>query len=107
MGERGATGPFAPAESLGLSEIGLVGDTRTIAEALARDIGLRVWSGTVTDPDGLAFVGERARTLILSPPGRGWLPTGRPAEPHPVEVDVRGARGEAVLEEGLHVVRGV
>jgi len=41
--------------------------------------------GTVDEPNRLAFVGERGRTFILAPPGRGWIPTDRPAEPHPVE----------------------
>ena len=32
----------------------------------------------------LGFVGERGRVLILADEGRGWLPTGRPAEGYPV-----------------------
>ena len=48
-------------------------------------IGLGLLRGTVDEPGRLAFVGERGRTFILAPPGRGWVPTGRPAEPHPVE----------------------
>ena len=49
------------------------------------------------------FVGEKARTLILAPPGRGWLPTGRPAEPHPVEARLSGSpKGEAGLEGGRY-----
>jgi hypothetical protein len=107
IGENGRAGAFGPDELLGLSELGLVGDPEPMAAALARNTGLELWSGTVEEPGRLAFVGEQARTLILSPPDRGWLPTGRPAERHPVEVDVAGAAGEAVLESGLHVVRGV
>ena len=44
--------------------------------------------------NSLGFVGEKGRTLILAPPGRGWLPTGRPAEAHPVELvlELAGAR---------------
>ncbi len=107
VGEDGASGPFSPAELLGVSEVGLVGDTAAMAEALLREVGLPVWSGAVEEPGRLAFVGERARTLILCPPNRPWLPTGRPAERHPVEIDVAGVAGEASLEGGLHVVRGV
>ena len=65
-------------DELGLSELGLVGDTR----AMAAELG---------------------RTLILAPPGRGWMPTGRPAERHPVDAELLGpADGEVELEGGLY-----
>jgi hypothetical protein len=103
IGERDAEGAFAGTELLGLSELGLVGDTLAMAEVLERDLGLEVWDG---DAHEFAFVGERAHTLILCPPGRGWLPTGRAAEPHPVEALLAGSReGEALLEGGLHRIR--
>jgi hypothetical protein len=82
--ENGRQGAFAAEELVGFSELGLVGDRG----ALLRDLeerGLALWDGTIEGPDRLAFVGEKGRTLILSAPGRGWLPTGRPAEPHPVD----------------------
>ena len=91
IGEAGAPAPFAPAELLGLSEIGLVCDPPSLAEALERELGLEVWDGTVEGEGRLAFVGEKARTLILCRAGRPWLPTGRPAEAHPVEVTLSGA----------------
>ena len=53
-------------------------------------VGLQMWDGTIDEPGSLAFVGEQARTLILAPPGRGWLPTGRPAEAHPLAVRLEG-----------------
>lgn len=82
--ENERTGDFAAAELVGLSEVGLVGDRRELLRRLeALDLGM--FRGTVDEPDRLAFVGERGRTFILAPPGRGWIPTGRPAEPHPVE----------------------
>jgi D-alanyl-D-alanine carboxypeptidase len=82
--ENGRSGGFTAAELLGFSELGIVGDK---AHQLRRleSRGLSLWDGTVDEPDRLAFVGEKGRTLILAPPGRGWLPTSRPAEPHPVE----------------------
>ena len=82
--ENGRSGGFTAAELLGFSELGIVGDK---AQQLRRleSRGLSLWDGTMDEPDRLAFVGERGRTVILAPPGRGWLPTGRPAEPHPVE----------------------
>jgi hypothetical protein len=58
----------------------------------------------------LAFVGERARTLILSDVGRGWLPTGRPAEVHDVEAVLSGSpAAEVVLEDSRYRIsrRGV
>ena len=73
----------------GLSELGLVGDPNELAPPLL-ELGLELWDGTLDEPGRLAFIGERGRTLILSPEGRGWLPTGRPAEPHPVEAVISG-----------------
>ena len=91
VGESRATGPFAPSELLGLSEIGLVCDPPSLADELERELGLEVWDGTVAGEGRLAFVGAKARTLILCRAGRPWLPTGRPAEAHPVEVTLSGA----------------
>jgi len=58
-------------------------------------LGLQLWDGTIAEPGLLAFVGEKGRTFILAPAGRGWLPTSRAAEPHPVEARIRldGADG--------------
>jgi catechol 2,3-dioxygenase-like lactoylglutathione lyase family enzyme len=86
----GLIGPFEPSELLGVSEVGLVGEQRELAQGLER-LGVHLYDGTI-GPDGLAFYGERARTFILAPSGRGWLPTGRPAEPHPVAAVISGAR---------------
>ena len=99
LGARGTTGPFRGSELLGFSELGVVGDPRELARAL-RGLDLEVWDGTVDEPGRLAFVGEKGRTLILAPPGRGWLPTGRPAEPHPVEAVVAAPRAGEVLLPG-------
>jgi len=90
IGENGASGPFNGDELLGLSEVGLVGDLQTMARDLEQ-LDLCVWSGSADDPDGLAFVGEKARTLILCPVGRGWLPIDRQAEPHPVDALLSGS----------------
>jgi hypothetical protein len=78
------SGPFAAAELVGFSELGLVGDPPELLRRL-QTLGLELWDGTIDEPGGLGFVGEKGRTLILAPSGRGWLPTGRPAEAHPVE----------------------
>jgi hypothetical protein len=104
---RGARGRFSPAEFLAISEVGLVGqDVAEMARELAR-LGLAVWDGDTSVPGHLAFVGRRAHTLILTPPRRGWLPTGRAAEVHPVDVTVRGATPGSVSFAGAaHCVRG-
>lgn len=101
-------GPFGAVDLQGISEVGLVTpDPFGAAEALERELGLTVWSGAVTrDGPSFGFVGRKAHTLILTPPGRGWLPTGRPSEVHPVEVTISGAGpGEARLPGTPHMVR--
>lgn len=101
----GADGPFAPAELQGLSELGLVGRPTSLAPPLTDDLGLTVWDGRVVDRDGLAFVGVKARTLILVPAGRGWLPTGRPAEPHPATIDIVATQeARCNLADGLYEI---
>lgn len=95
--ETAVDGEFEAAELIGLSELGLVGDRPAMAARLAGVLGLELWDGTLAEPTRLAFVGERARTLILAPPGRGWVPTGRAAETHPVEAVLAGRR-DAQLE---------
>jgi hypothetical protein len=100
VGETGADGMFRPSELLGISELGIVGDLIEMAGVLERELDLHVWAGTLSDPDGLAFVGEKARTFILSSPRRCWAPTGRQAEPHPVEAVVSGPVSAAVQLEG-------
>jgi hypothetical protein len=106
VGETGVTGAFAADELLGVSEVGLVADPPSLAAVLERDLGLELWDGTVEEKGQLAFVGEKARTLILSPAGRPWLPTGRPAQAHPVEVVLAGLpEGEVPLDGGGWVRR--
>jgi len=89
IAHRDTPGAFADGRDLlGISEIGLVTpDPQATADEVRDELGLELWSGGF---DGLAFVGRKAHTLILCRPGRGWLPTGRPAERHPVEVAVSG-----------------
>jgi hypothetical protein len=87
--ENGRSGPFAAEELVGVSELGVVGDPRGLLRGFESQ-GLSLWDGTVEEPDRLAFVGEKGRTLIIAPPGRGWLPTSRPAEPHPVDFSLEG-----------------
>ena len=83
--QNGRSGDFGADELVGISELGIVGHPPELLRSLEA-VGLELWDGSVDGKNRLAFVGEQGRTLILSPPGRGWMPTGRPAEPHPVEV---------------------
>ena len=106
VGEAGATGPFASDELIGVSEVGVVGDPPSLARKLERVLDLAVWDGTVDGEARLAFVGEKARTLILCRVGRGWLPTRRPAEAHPVEVVLSGSSEGEVSWAGGGQVRG-
>jgi hypothetical protein len=99
-------GPFAAVELVGISELGLVGDKHELSTAL-REIGVEQWDGALEEAGRLAFVGEKARTLILSPADRGWLPTGRPAEAHPAEIELSDvSEGEARLADGRYRIRG-
>jgi hypothetical protein len=93
LDENGRGGDFAAEELVGFSELGIVGDPPELLGRLEA-AGLELWDGEVEGENRLGFVGEKGRTLILAPPGRGWLPTGRPAETHPVEavLDLDGAR---------------
>ena len=99
--ENRRNGGFAAEELVGLSELGLVGDPPRLLPELEK-LGLELWDGDVDRPGGLGFVGERGRTLILAPTGRGWLPTGRPAEVHPVDatIDYWSAKSQARITPG-------
>lgn len=106
--EDSTDGAFSGGQLVGFSEVGLVvNDKEEGVAVLERDLGLNVWDGEVKDPRGLVFVGERGRTLILCRPGRGWLPTGRPAEMHPVGLVITGSRdGETELSGTPHRLVG-
>jgi catechol 2,3-dioxygenase-like lactoylglutathione lyase family enzyme len=105
VGEATRRGSFGGEELLGLSELGLVGPTAEMASRLRREIGLEPWDGTVAAEGGLAFVGEPARTLILSAVGRPWLPTGRPAEAHPIEIVLSGPPAAGATIDSIYRIR--
>lgn len=106
ISESPVEGAFSARELVDFSEVGLVVPDKAESVAVLQErVGLNVWDGEVAEPGRLVFVGERARTLILSHPGRGWLPTGRTAEPHAVELILSGARpGAAQLPQTHHQV---
>jgi catechol 2,3-dioxygenase-like lactoylglutathione lyase family enzyme len=99
LAERGGAGPFEAGELAAISEVGVV--TPRPADAvttLERELGLPLWSGAVEAEGGLGFVGRKAHTLVISGTGRGWLPTGRPAEPHAATVTFTGASADQAVE---------
>jgi hypothetical protein len=92
----GAAGIFSADELAGISEIGIVtSDPSATADTLKREVGIEVWDGGLDGATSLAFTGRKAHTLIICRPGRGWLPTGRPAESHPVDITLTGDRDAA------------
>jgi hypothetical protein len=106
IGETKAGGSFAGKELLGFSELGVVGEPAAIARLLRDRLELELWDGTVHGENRLGFVGERAKTLIVCPPDRPWLPTDRPAEGHAVDVVLSGPPdGEALIGESGHRIR--
>jgi catechol 2,3-dioxygenase-like lactoylglutathione lyase family enzyme len=102
LDENGRAGSFDATELAGVSEVGVVGDPGVLADALAQ-LDLHVWDGK-PGPRSLAFVGERGRTLILCPEGRGWLPTRRPAQPCSVDLVMTGPSA-AEVTVGAHRIR--
>lgn len=104
LAERGATGGFSAGELAGLSEVGIVVPRPAEAvAALDTELELELWSGEVDEAGGLGFVGRKAHTLVVSGEGRGWLPTGRVAEPHPVAVTFTGPGARAIDLPGTDV----
>jgi hypothetical protein len=90
------SGDFSAEELVGISELGIVGDPPELLRRLEA-VGLELWDGSAEGKNRLAFVGEQGRTLILTAPGRPWLPTGRPAEPHPVKLVIELADARVPL----------
>jgi hypothetical protein len=98
VGDSPGTGEFDGAELRGISELGIVTSELVAAQEALRAAGLELWYGEVSDErETLGFVGRQAHTLILCRPGRPWLPTGRPAEPHPLDVAIGSAGRPDVL----------
>lgn len=97
---------FDASDLRGLSEVGLVTPDRpAAATAIESVFGVPVWDGSV-DGRGLAFVGRRAHTLILSPAGRNWLPTQRAAAVCATELELDLDRaGDLELDGGLIRIR--
>lgn len=106
VGDTGRSGAFTSDELIGVSEVGLVGHPAGLARQLHDGLGLELWDGAVAPDSRLGFIGSKARTFVLCAEGRGWLPTERPAERHPVEVVLSASGRGTVRLEHLHTVSG-
>lgn len=102
-------GSFDAGEVRGISEIGIVGAAPAAAIAPLQRAGLPMWSGDApARGEVFAFVGRKAHTVILCSAGHPWLPTGRPAEIHPLTTTIRVAEDrtctlEVAADGGLRV----
>lgn len=98
--------PFGPDDLLEVTEIGIAAeDVAATSEALREALGASVyWGGG----DGLTAIGDGVGAVLVSPVGRGWIPTGLPAEPAPTTIVAEGSpAGRAQLTGGPYVVEAV
>lgn len=78
--------PFSGKSILSLSEIGYpVEDVRLFSEHIKQELNLRLWDG---DERQFAAVGDEEGLFIIVTQKRAWFPVDKPAETHPVTVDV-------------------
>lgn len=91
--DSGGGGAFGPRQLLAVSEVGLVvDDVPLVVGELETRLGLPAYGEW---DEQFAAVGDARGLLIVVRRGRGWLPTGRPAEAHEASVTLRGeASGE-------------
>jgi catechol 2,3-dioxygenase-like lactoylglutathione lyase family enzyme len=82
------TSRFARTPIVGLSEIGIVTDSVELAcLALSEQYGVPYFARGPRRPD-FAAMGDDEGLFIVSQTGRGWWPTLRPAERHPLHVAI-------------------
>ncbi len=81
--------PFGPHSLLALSEVGLVvPDVPAYCQLLAETHGIVPFPRGPVTPE-FAALGSDEGLLIASAQGRGWVPTRRPAEAHPLRLTLR------------------
>lgn len=95
-------GPFSASAMTGIAEMGLVVEDVTAAcQTLHETYGVPYFSKGPYFKD-FAVMGEENGLLILSAVGRGWLPTGQPAEPAYVNVGLTAGEKEIKISmDGL------
>ena len=82
-------GPFGPDRLLRIDEVGL---PTTDVAALVAELGDRLGARPYGSGSSVfQAVGDAPGLAIVVADGRGWFPTGRPAERHPVAVTLHGA----------------
>jgi catechol 2,3-dioxygenase-like lactoylglutathione lyase family enzyme len=98
--------PFGPDHLLEVGEIGIASDdVPATSEALRRALGAPTyWGGG----DGLTAIGDATGAVLVSPRGRGWIPTGLPAEPAPATIVADGGPpGRTEIPGGPYVVEAL
>ncbi len=97
---------FGPEHLLEVTEIGIaVEDVSATSEALREAVGAPVyWGGG----EGLTAIGDAVGAVLVSPAGRGWIPTGLPAVPAPTTIVAEGSpAGRRELPGGPYVVEAL
>jgi catechol 2,3-dioxygenase-like lactoylglutathione lyase family enzyme len=98
--------PFGPEHLLEVTEIGIAAeDVPATSEALREALGAPVyWGGG----EGLTAIGDATGAVLVSPVGRGWIPTGLPAEPAPTTIVADGSpAGRTEIPGGPYVVEAL
>jgi catechol 2,3-dioxygenase-like lactoylglutathione lyase family enzyme len=98
--------PFGPGHLLEVTEIGIAAeDVPTTSEAVRRALGAPVyWGGE----EGLTAIGDATGAVLVSPRGRGWIPTGLPAESAPTIIIADGSpAGRTEIPGGPYVVEAL
>jgi catechol 2,3-dioxygenase-like lactoylglutathione lyase family enzyme len=99
-------GSFGPSLLLEIGEIGIAAeDVVATSDALRQALGAPTyWGGGA----GLTAIGDSTGAVLVSPRGRGWIPTGLPAEPWPTTIVAKGATpGRTEIPGGPYVVEAV
>ncbi|HEY7197967.1 MAG TPA: hypothetical protein VH306_12340 [Gaiellaceae bacterium] len=94
---------FGPDLLLEVSEIGIAtDDVPATCGALREVLGAPVYWG---DGEGLTAIGDGTGAVLVSPAGRGWIPTGLPAKPWPTTIVAEGSSaGRKEIPGGPYVV---
>jgi catechol 2,3-dioxygenase-like lactoylglutathione lyase family enzyme len=80
--------PFSGASALCISEVGLpVQEFSALDRSLRRQLGIRHY---FEPTDDISIIGDADASLVLVRDRRGWMPTGREAEIHPLEIRLSG-----------------
>lgn len=80
--------PFTPQSVICISEIGLpVNEFSAIDRSLRRQLGVQ---HTVEPKSDISIIGDETGSIVIVFSRRGWMPTGREAEIHPLKAHLSG-----------------